>query len=233
MEPKPSRLVVALPIWSSAWRSGPSPPFPRSRANAILLNTFLITAGLLVCWWLVLFNALGAQRRTPLLSISLLKQHYLQACAHTSILLYWGWYWPPVYQHTYLIAAQLVFAYAFDMLLQLSRHRKYTLGFGPFPIIFSINLFLWFKDDWFYYQFLLIAAGFAAKEFLRWKKDGRSVHIFNPSSFPLALACWALLFSAPLRHHVGRQDRRHTVSPSLTSTPSSFWCRCRASSSSA
>ncbi len=133
------------------------------------------------------------QRRTPLLAVSLLKQHYLQACAHTSILVYWGWYWRPVYEQAYLIAAQLVFAYAFDMLLQLSRHRKYTLGFGPFPIIFSINLFLWFKDDWFYYQFLIVAVGFAAKEFLRWNKGGKWVHIFNPSSFPLAIACWALL----------------------------------------
>ena len=27
--------------------------------------------------------------------------------------------------------------------------QQYVLGFGPFPIVFSTNLFLWFKDDWF------------------------------------------------------------------------------------
>src|SRR4030095_3640323 len=53
----------------------------------------------------------------------------------------------------------------------------------------------WFKPDWFYFQFLLIALGFAAKELLRWDKDGRSVHIFNPSSFPLAIFGFALILT--------------------------------------
>ena len=120
------------------------------------------------------------QRRVFTLEIALRKQHYLQACAQGSVLLYWGWYWRPVYESAQLIAAQLVFAYAFDMLLAWSRRDTYTLGFGPFPVIFSINLFLWFKPDWFYLQFLMVAVGFAAKELIRWNKDGRRVHIFNP-----------------------------------------------------
>ncbi len=194
LEPKPSRLALALPFLLSLAFGGFA-ALPQIRGDAVLLKTFLITAGLLLGWSVALAIVFVSQRRTPELAVSLLKQHYLQACAHTSILLYWGWYWRPVYEHAYLIAAQLVFAYAFDMLLQLSRHKKYTLGFGPFPIIFSINLFLWFKDDWFYDQLLIVAVGFAAKEFLRWNKGGKWVHIFNPSSFPLAIACWALLFT--------------------------------------
>ena len=39
----------------------------------------------------------------------------------------------------------------------------------------------------------MIAIGFAAKELLRWKKNGRSAHIFNPSSFPLGLFSLVLL----------------------------------------
>ena len=31
----------------------------------------------------------------------------------------------------------------------------------------------------------MVAVGFAAKELIRWNRDGRRVHIFNPSSFPL------------------------------------------------
>ena len=85
------------------------------------------------------------------------------------------------------ILAQLLFAYAFDMLLCWSRRDTYTLGFGLFPVIFSINLFLWFKPDWFYLQFAMVALGIAGKEMIRWNKDGRRVHIFNPSSFPLAV----------------------------------------------
>ena len=69
------------------------------------------------------------------------------------------------------------------------------LGFGPVPVIFSINLFLWFKPDWFWLQFLMIAVAFAAKEFIRWDKRGRRVHIFNPAAFPLALFSLGLLLT--------------------------------------
>jgi len=131
--------------------------------------------------------------RTLSVEIVLRKQHYLQACIQGSLLVYWGWYWRQVYDSAYLIAAQLLFAYAFDMLLSWSRRDVYALGFGPFPVVFSMNLFLWFRPDWFYFQFLMVAFGFAAKELLRWDKDGRSAHIFNPSSFPLAIFSLALI----------------------------------------
>jgi hypothetical protein len=79
------------------------------------------------------------------------------------------------------------------MLLVWSRRDVYTLGFAPFPVVVSINLFLWFKPDWFYLQFGLVALGLAAKELIRWNRDGRRVHIFNPSSFPLAVFSVVLL----------------------------------------
>ena len=128
-------------------------------------------------------------------TIVLRKQHYLQACAQASVLLYWGLYWSPVFDALPLVAAQLLFAYGFDMLLGWSRRDDYTLGFGPFPVIFSINLFLWFKPDWFAFQFLMVGLGFAAKELIAWERDGRRVHIFNPSSFPLAIFSLALILS--------------------------------------
>src|SRR4030095_1294529 len=120
------------------------------------------------------------QGRKLTLEVVLRKQHYLQACAQGSVLVYWGWYCPQVYQSAHLILAQLLFAYAFDMLLSWSRRDAYTFGFAPFPVIFSINLFLWFKPDWFYLQFAMVAVGLAAKELIRWKKEGRLAHIFNP-----------------------------------------------------
>ena len=101
--------------------------------------------------------------------------------------------WPEVPAAAPLIAAQLVFAYAFEALLAWSHRDTHTLGFGPFPVIFSTNLFLWFKPDWFYLQFLMIAVGFAAKDLIRWTKDGRRVHIFNPSSFTLSVFSLGLL----------------------------------------
>lgn len=168
---------------------------PSVRQQPALMHSLLGTAALLAVWGLALLLTAKGRHRLLVLEVVLRKQHYLQACAHLSIFAYWGWYWPEVYESAHLIAAQLAFAYAFDMLLAWSRRETYTFGFGPFPIIFSTNLFLWFKPDWFYLQFLMIATGFAAKEFIRWKKDGRLVHIFNPSSLPLFLASLALILT--------------------------------------
>ena len=113
--------------------------------------------------------------------------HYIQFVMHTSVYVYWGWYWREVYHDVSLIAAQIVFAYAIDMLVCWFRRDKWVLGFGPVPIVMSTNLFLWFKDDWFYLQFLLIATGVLGKEFVKWKREGRLAHIFNPSAFSLCI----------------------------------------------
>ena len=120
-------------------------------------------------------------------------QHYIQACAQGALFLYWGWYWREVYDAAHLLAAQLLFAWAFDLLLSWTRRDACTLSLGTVPIVFSINLFLWFRADWFFLQFLLIAVGLAVKELWRRELDGRRAHVFNPSSFPLALCSLGLL----------------------------------------
>ncbi len=165
----------------------------RVHDNPTLFRAFLGAALALGAWNVVLLAASlrGGRRRT--LEIALRPQHYIQACAQASVLLYWGWHWAPVYDTIPLIAGQLAFAYGFDLLLGWSRRDAHRLGFGPVPVIFSINLFLWFTDDWFHFQFLLVAIGFAAKELIRWERDGRLVHIFNPASFPLAVFALALI----------------------------------------
>jgi hypothetical protein len=168
---------------------------PQVTPNRRLSWSFLGAGTALLAWNAALLIAALRQRRTFTLEIVLRPQHYVQACAHTSIFLYWGWHWRPVYASAFLIVAQLLFAYAFDILLNWSRRDRYTLGFGPFPIILSTNLFLWFKPDWFYLQFLMIAVGFAAKELLRWERDGRQVHIFNPSAFTLTVFSLALILT--------------------------------------
>jgi hypothetical protein len=139
---------------------------PSVRENATTQLACLGAAAALALWHIVL--AAGVRRRGRPLSVHVeaRKQHYVQACAQATIFLYWGWYWPEVYRSAPLILAQLLFAYAFDMLLSWSRRDSYTLGFGPFPVIFSINLFLWFKPDWFHLQFAMVALGFAAKELI-------------------------------------------------------------------
>jgi len=168
---------------------------PSVRQNPRLLWAFWSVAAALVAWDLALFTLARRKGRTLTLAIEPRKQHYLQACAQLSVFVYWGWYWSPVYASAHLIAGQLVFAYAFDMLLSWSRRDTYVLGFAPLPVIFSINLFLWFKPDWFFLQFLMVSLGFAAKEFIRWDREGRRAHIFNPSSFPLAVFSLGLILT--------------------------------------
>jgi hypothetical protein len=169
--------------------------FEPVRANPRLVWSFWGAAAALGIWYGWLVATVTQRGRVLAIAVDLRKQHYLQACAQGSVLLYWGFYWREVYRSADLIAAQLVFAYAFDMLLAWSRRDTYTLGFAPFPVIFSINLFLWFKPDWFYLQFLLVAFGFAAKDLIRWEKNGRRVHVFNPSSFPLGVFSLILLIT--------------------------------------
>jgi hypothetical protein len=156
-------------------------------------------------WNVGLFVLSARSRRVLALHVVLRKQHYVQACAHSAILLYWGAYWRPVHDAAYLFAAQIIFAYAFDMLLTWSRRDVYTLGFGPFPIVLSMNLFLWFRPDWFFWQFLMIAIAFTAKALLQWKRDGRSTHIFNPSALALTVMSLGLLVTGASDITSGRE----------------------------
>ena len=176
---------------------------PRIQTNDVLIWTFLAAAGFLGFWLVYLVSKNQEKRGAFSFEIALRPQHYIQACVQFSVYAYWGYHWElvpgsglrPVYDHALLMLGQIIFAYAFGILLSWSRQQKYILGFGPIPIIFSVNLFLWFRDDWFYMQFLMIALGFMGKEYIRWNRDGRSMHIFNPSAFALGLFSLVLILT--------------------------------------
>ena len=190
---------------------------PAVRAVESAQWSFWGAAACLLAWLAWLGVTAGARQRRLRVSLDLRPQHYLQACMQGSVLLYWGYYWREVYHSAHLIAAQLLFAYAFDTLLGWSRRDTYSLGFAPFPVIFSINLFLWFKPQWFYLQCLLVAVGFAAKELIRWQKGGRQVHVFNPSSFPLGLFALVLLATGTTNMTWGQE-----IATTLNNAPSIY-----------
>ena len=158
-----------------------------------LAASLLAAAALLATWSAGLCLWAGLRGRRLAVELDPRPQHYVQACAQASVFLYWGWHWPPVRDAAVLIAAQVLFAYAFDLLLAWSRGEAGRLGFGPVPVVFSINLFLWFADDRFHLQLLLVAFAFAAKSLIRWERDGRRTHVFNPAAFALAVFAVALL----------------------------------------
>ena len=163
--------------------------------HPVVTASLLAAAALLATWGAGLCLWAGLRGRCLAVRIDPRPQHYVQACAQASVFLYWGWHWPPVRDAAVLIAAQVLFAYAFDLLLAWSRGEAGRLGFGPVPVVFSINLFLWFADDRFHLQLLLVAFAFAAKALIRWERDGRRTHVFNPAAFALAVFAVALLAS--------------------------------------
>jgi hypothetical protein len=168
---------------------------PLLRASLPLFYSFAGAGLLLLIWAAAVYLSARRAGRALRLEIGLHRHHWVQACAQTFVLLYWGWYVRSVYAYVPLIVAQLIFAYGVDSLLTWSRRESYRIGAGPFPIILSINLFLWFRPAWFFLQFLMIPVGYAAKEFIRWQREGRSAHIFNPSSFPLSLFSLGLILA--------------------------------------
>ncbi|MCC7032504.1 MAG: hypothetical protein IT179_06670 [Acidobacteria bacterium] len=166
---------------------------PRVQANASLSWSFRAAVAGLLVWQGVLLLRMRNAPAAPQLAVTLRANHYVQVVVQLALFAYWGWYWRPIYDQAGLIAAQLLFGYAFQMLLAWSRGEPYRLGFGPIPIIFSINIFLWFRDDWFYLQFLMVAVGLLGKDLLLWHREGRMRHIFNPSAFTLTLFSIALI----------------------------------------
>lgn len=170
---------------------------PRVQGNQTLVWSFWAATAVLAIWLVLMYVRTSASGNKKSFVLTAPKpQHYIQAMVHLSVYTYWGWHWPPVQEHALLLLAQLLFAYAFDILMAWTRRDNYLLGFGPFPIIFSTNLFMWFRDDWFYLQFLMIAVGFMGKEFVRWNRDGKSTHIFNPSAFTLGLFSLVLILTS-------------------------------------
>jgi hypothetical protein len=168
---------------------------PQVYSQPALLASFGLAAGALSVFYLFLRVTVRRSRRALSYEFIPVRVHYVQLVMHSCIFAYWGMYWDEVYRHIPLILAQVGFMYALDMMVCWSRRDKWILGFGPFPIIFSTNLFLWFRNDWFWLQFLMIATIVLCKEFIRWEREGRRVHIFNPSAAALFLFSCGLLMA--------------------------------------
>lgn len=142
----------------------------------------------LFCWQAMLF--LRAKRGEVTLRVerNIRLPHYLQAAVQACHYAYLGLYYPAIWTHLPHLAIQIIFFYTMEMLLQWSRGKKWRIGFGPLPVVGSINLFLWFEPKYFFAQLLLIAGALLTKEFVRWRWKRLSSHIFNPSAVVLAAA---------------------------------------------
>lgn len=151
-------------------------------------------AGLvLLAWQVVLIRRNWGRAEAFPMEWHIKNQHYLQAIVQACHYAYWACYWDQVLVWVPLIATQVLFAYILDAMLSWLRGKKWLLGFGPLPIVGSVNLFLWFREDYFYWQLVLIATTFFVKEFVTWNRNGKRTHIFNPSAIGLSLAGVSLM----------------------------------------
>ncbi|HKO15226.1 MAG TPA: hypothetical protein VJU87_03250 [Gemmatimonadaceae bacterium] len=187
----PSARVLAFPVALGVIITC----FALLTQQAVLQRTFIGVGAALLLWSALLWRSARSGHRSLAVVFTPRRNHWVQACAQFTLIAYWAAHTPIIAALLPFLVAQLAFAYAVDSLLSWSRRDVYALGFGPFPVIFSINLFLVFRPEWFYWQFVLIALGFAAKELIRWQREGRPAHIFNPSSFPLAVFSLVLLLT--------------------------------------
>jgi hypothetical protein len=162
---------------------------PRIHGHPVLLASVGGMAVLMGVWHFVLARS-GAKRE---ILPNLKPNHYVQLVCHLSIYIWWGTAWPQVGLSAPLIAAEVAFAYLFEMAFAWTRGKPWRSGFGPIPITLSMNLFLWFKDDWFYWQFAMLALAFIQKDAFHWTRDGIKRHIFNPSAFALSVAALILI----------------------------------------
>ena len=125
------------------------------RANGVITAVVLATmlaAGTAFWSWM---RAQG-QGRIPRVVWQPRAAHGFQALAHLCVYVYWATHHHPTQEQLWLIAAQVPFAYLIDMAAAWRKHDEYRLGFGPLPIVGSINLFLWLTDEWFLIQFATI-----------------------------------------------------------------------------
>ncbi len=183
----PLRLVLALIALLAC-----SVFLPAVRANSRLAWSVIGASGSLLLFVFLLSRRVAETGRSLRYEFVGRQVHYVQLAMQASLYAYWGWYWSAVYRQIPLIIVQVFFVYALDMLVCWSRRDKWILGFGTFPIVLSANLFIWFKPDWYFLQFLMLATGVLCKEFITWEREGRRAHIFNPSAIAL------FIFSAGL-----------------------------------
>jgi TPR repeat protein len=161
---------------------------------------------------LLTFIVLKYQKQKQGITLGFVKKirtaHVVQTIAQSIVYIAWISAWQPIYEHLPLLIAQILFAYLVDMLLVWRKYNNYRLGFAPIPVVCSTNLFLFFKPELFMWQWVLIAVAFGSREVFRWQRNGKEIHIFNPSAIALSLAAIILLYTEQMHLSWGAEIAR-------------------------
>ena len=136
------------------------------------------------------------------------RPHMIQTLAQGLVYTAWCFAWPTAIAHIPLLIAQFAFAYLIDMAIGWRYHNTYRLGLSPIPIVMSTNLFLFFRDDYFTWQWVLIAFALISRELFKWRREGRVVHIFNPSAIALSIFALLLIMTNTMHNSWGEAIAR-------------------------
>ncbi len=196
-------LVDTLVLEASAVRRAGSSPVPGTIlvfvAVAAAAIPFLppISARPNLQFWMIAANivlaivgAVFSQRFNETVSFAYLfrRAHIVQMLAQSSIYFYMALYSPVLRESAFSIVYQLVFAFLADAMICAYLRKPISIGFAVFPIVLSVNFFLWFKGHHYYLQLACILFAVASKHFLvRPDPAGGVRHIFNPSGIALAV----------------------------------------------
>ena len=180
--------------------------WPRLWTHPSLWGSWLFIQSIMpICLFIIYFRArksLSDPNKTMSYDIkfSLTLKQMIQQLAQVSIYVGLSIHWPQMREQLPLTLAQVLFAYQLDIAwVWLKRSPQYRLSLSPTPIILSINLFIWFKDSVFYWQWLLIVfAIFSRSLFTYVEKTIESDqaqqevkikrNIFNPSALAISVA---------------------------------------------
>ena len=142
------------------------------------------------------------------------RAHLVQCFAQGLVYVGWCAHWEVARGQLPLICAQVGFAYLLDMCAVWRSAPIYRLGFGPIPIVLSTNLFLFFKDEYYYWQWPMIALAILSKDLFRWRRGERVAHIFNPSAITLSVTALLLICVGEMGHSWGEEiARSHATAP--------------------
>ncbi len=165
---------------------------PRPGSISDVLIPTAIAFALLGVWGLLLHLRARRDGRKLTVVKRFVPIHALQSSWQAIILLYWGLYWTPLASHVPHMLVQIAYCVAFDALLALTVHRKWSVGYTPLPVVFSTNLFLYYEDQYFGWWFVLYGIVYLGKALVHWR--GPRGHIFNPSAFAMAVMTLGFLF---------------------------------------
>ncbi|MEZ4266536.1 MAG: hypothetical protein R3F39_09170 [Myxococcota bacterium] len=156
---------------------------PAARAQALRALAWLAAAAVPLLIFLLFIRR---PRGSPLAARFKLT-HLLPATLQLTLFTYWSLYFAGVAEYAAIIGMQIAWAYLVDALVSLARRGRWTVTFGPLPVVLSTDLFLWFAGAHLASAFGVIAIAIASKSLLV-RRDG--THIFNPSV--LGISAFAL-----------------------------------------